>query len=76
MLEIDMNGRMKAIDIKGNWAFGSSSKLVAMYLEEKMTVIIIKRLRSKAIGTTDMTIFLPRLFPLATKVLIAIGSPS
>ena len=76
MLEMEMKGRMKAIDIKGNWADGSSNKLTAMYFDENIMIIIMTKLSNKVMGTTDMTIFFPRFVPRATKVLIAIGNPS
>jgi hypothetical protein len=76
MLDIDIKGKMKAIDMIGYMAAGSSSKVTAMNLEENIRVIIITMFSISMMGATEKSTFLPRLTPRATTVLIAIGNPN
>ena len=76
MLDIEINGRINAIHMIGNVAFGLSKRVVAINLEDNIIASIIKRFNDSTTGITDAIIFLPRSLPLATIVLIAIGRPN
>jgi len=53
-----------------------SKRFIAINLDKKIIISIIKKFNIKIMGATENKTFLPLLLPLATIVLIAMGSPS
>ena len=71
-----MNGITKHMDIMGYNASLLSSSVVDMKLDDKNMMSITTIFSKNTTGTIDDTTLTPRFSPLATTVLIAMGSPS